>query len=157
MDFMDLINPSWMVMELNAVDKWEAIAELSSLLYENNRISAVEEYILSVHEREYKTSTGVGFGIGIPHGKSRAVLHPSVAFGKSGNGIEFDAIDLQPVYLVFLLAVPENTSDNDYLKSLSELARLLVHQDVRQQLMKTTEKEEVYDLFQSYMGGKNQI
>ena len=145
---VDLCNPAWMTMDLQAVSKEEAIQELARLLLENNRISSLDEYVEAVHEREAQVSTGVGMGIGIPHGKSPAVKIPSIAFGRSQQGVDFDAIDGQPVFMVFLLAVPSSFNDHQYMKTLARLARLLVHEDFRKKLMEASSKEEVLTAIQ---------
>ena len=94
-------------------------------------------------------STGVGFGIGIPHGKSSSVLTPPIAFGRSNEGIEFDAIDGQPVRLVFLLAIPDTVDDKEYLNTLAKLARLIVHEDFRQKLLGAETLEVVFNHLES--------
>ena len=137
-------------MELKATDKWEAIRELSGLLLAAGKINSLEEYIQAVAQRESEISTGVGFGIGIPHGKSPAVLESSVAFGRSNAGIEFDSIDQKPVTLVFLLAIPETVDNKDYLRTLADLARMLVHEEIRQQLLEAKTKEDLLLVLQNY-------
>ncbi len=143
MQIVDLFQPECMTMDLQAGDKSEAIHELAGLLHQAGRVAAVEAFEQAVFEREQQVSTGVGFGIGIPHGRSAAVLKSSIAFGRSKNGIPFNAIDHQPVQLVFLLAVPETMDDKEYLGALSRLARLIVHEDFRLRLMQAGTVEEV--------------
>jgi len=86
-------------------------------------------------------------GVGIPHAKSPLVKQPVVAFGKSSKGIEFDSFDGEPVYLVFLIAVPEK-SDKEHLNILSMLSRALMHEEVREALMGASTPEEVVNAFQ---------
>jgi fructose-specific phosphotransferase system IIA component len=143
MQIVELCHSEWMTMDLQATDKEAAIQELASLLLRSHRISSLDEYIQAVREREAQVSTGVGMGIGIPHGKSPAVLLPSIAFGRSQGGVDFDAIDGEPVYLVFLLAVPSSFGDREYMKTLARLARLLVHESFREKLMAASSKEQV--------------
>ena len=143
MQIVELCSPAWMTMDLQAKDKEGAIQELATLLLHSDRISSLEPYVEAVREREEQVSTGVGMGIGIPHGKSSAVVLPSIAFGRSQQGVDFDAIDNQPVYLVFLLAVPASFGDREYMKTLARLARLLVHESFREKLMNASSKEDV--------------
>jgi fructose-specific phosphotransferase system IIA component len=150
MKIVELFSEECIDMDLHAHDKWQAIHELSLLFLSAGRINAIDEYEKAVHQREKEVSTGVGFGIGIPHGKSSAVLQPSIAFGKSKAGVDFDAIDHEPVYLVFLMAVPATVDDKTYLQTLASLARLIVHEDFRQQLLDAGTKEDVLTVFQSY-------
>jgi len=149
MQIVELCNPAWMTMNLQARDKEGAIQELSTLLLHSDRISSLEPYVEAVREREEQVSTGVGMGIGIPHGKSSAVLLPSIAFGRSQQGVDFDAIDNQPVYLVFLLAVPSSFVDREYMKTLARLARLLVHESFREKLMNASSKEDILAAIQA--------
>lgn len=143
MKIVELFYPSCMTMNLRASNKWDAIAELAGLLFDNGRLSSLQEYLAAVYEREKQVSTGVGMGIAIPHGKSSAVLLPSVAFGRSRSGIDFDAIDGNRVYLVFLLAIPASFSDREYLQTLARLARLLVHESFQTKLLSATSPEEI--------------
>ena len=143
MQAADLFLPECMTMDLQAANKWEAIRELAGLLLKAGRISSVEQYEQAVVEREQEVSTGVGFGIGIPHGRSAAVLRSSIAFGRSKKGIPFHAIDHQPVQLVFLLAVPQAMGDKEYLAALSRLARMIVHEEFRSRLLQAETVEDV--------------
>lgn len=153
MQIIDLFPPECMTMDLQAANKWDAIHELAALLLRAGRIDSLEAFEQAVIEREKEVSTGVGFGIGMPHGKSAAVLQSSIAFGRSKDGIPFNAIDRQPVRLVFLLAVPETMSDKEYLGALSRLARLMVHEDFRSKLMQA---ETVDDVLQALEAAREQ-
>jgi len=148
MRIAELFDPDCMTMDLQATDKWGAIAELAALLVPGGRISSLEQYLQAVREREAQVSTGVGMGIGIPHGKSDAVLLPTIAFGRSWPGIAWDSIDEQPVYLLFLLAVPASYGDREYMQTLAKLARLLVHETFRQKLMAARTKPEILSAIQ---------
>ena len=143
MQIANLFVRECITMDLKASTKWEAIRELSQLLLQAGRLSSIEEYEQAVIQRENQVSTGVGFSIAIPHGKSAAVLKSSIALGYSRAGIPFNSIDHQPVRLVFLLAVPESLDDKDYLGALSRLARLMVHEDFRSRLLHAGTVEEV--------------
>ncbi len=148
MQTVDLFLPECMTMDLQASNKWEAIRELAQLLQQAGRIDCVETFEQAVVEREKRVSTGVGFGIGIPHGRSAAVLKSSIAFGRSRKGLPFNSIDRQPVELVFLLAVPESMADREYLDALSRLARLIVHEEFRSRLMQAQTVQDVLQALQ---------
>lgn len=143
-----LFSPQWMAMCLQARTKWEAIEELATLLFASGRIASVTEYLSAVRAREAQVSTGLGHGIAIPHGISSAVIQPSVALGRAVDGIEFEAIDGEPVTLIFLLAIPAHFSNTEYLETLSSLARLLVHEDFRLKLMVAASASEVLSVIQ---------
>ncbi|MBA7663614.1 PTS system fructose-specific EIIABC component [subsurface metagenome] len=80
-------------------------------------------------------STGIGYNIAIPHARSTGIKGLTGAFGISKEGIEFDALDKEPVYLFFVLAAPKNAA-GDYLKALATISRLLRNRKSRQALMK---------------------
>lgn len=143
MQTVDLFLPECMSMDLQASTKWGAIHELAVLLEAAGRLNSVDAFEQAVRQREDEVSTGVGFGIGIPHGRSSAVRKSSIAFGRSRAGIPFDAIDGEPVHLVFLLAIPETMDDREYLGALSRLARWIVHEEFRNGLMSAESIEDV--------------
>lgn len=132
--------------ELKTEEKMDAIHELAKLMADNGRIDNLNEYIEAVTKREEEYTTGIGFGVGIPHGKSSAVQKASLAFGRSKKGISWDSMDGKPVNLLFLIAVSENTSD-EHLKILSMLSRKLMHQSVRDKLMTMSDSNEIYEAF----------
>ena len=109
MELSDFLTKEQVVTDLKASDRWEAIEELIDLLVAKGRIkSEHREAIVSVvKNREPSMSTGIGFGIGIPHASTALIDDVSGAFGRSKAGGNFDALDNQPVYLVMLFLVPQ--------------------------------------------------
>jgi len=79
-----------------------------------------------VLDRESQRSSGIGCGVAIPHARNEAISQPSIALGRSKEGIDFESLDNAPVHLVFLLATPINAGA-DHLKALARLARILRH------------------------------
>jgi fructose-specific phosphotransferase system IIA component len=146
MEIADLFHPSCIAVPLDSDSKWGAISDLAGILHRNQRIDSVDGFLNAVRERESQVSTGVGFGIAIPHGISDCVRVPSIAVGRLARGIDFDAIDGQPVDLVFLLAIPANYGDRLYLRTLSHLARLLAHPEFRQELLAAGSAGELLDV-----------
>lgn len=135
MDITDLLSKDWITLNTQANNKWDVIIELIDLLYINNRINSPDMFFSDVKEREKQVSTGVGFGIAIPHAKSSAVLKTSIAFARSNSGIEYDSIDNELVNLIFLLAIPDTINNDEYLRILANLSRSLVHETVRENLI----------------------
>lgn len=127
-------------LNLNCVNKEDVIISMANLLDKSGRLKDKEEYIKVVMEREELSSTGIGFGIGIPHGKSSAVRVPSLAFGRISKGIEWQSLDGEPVNIVFLIAVPEE-SPNEHLKILASLSRRLMDEEFVKKLKETDDKE----------------
>ncbi|AIS51805.1 PTS system mannose-specific EIIBCA component ManP [Thermoanaerobacter kivui] len=116
---------------------------MAELAQKEGKITSVEEYARSVLDREKAYTTGVGNGIAIPHGKSKAVKEAMIVFGKTTDGIEWDSLDGKPVNLIFLLGVPEENVDNVHLKILSQLSRKLMNDSFIEMLKKAVTVEEI--------------
>jgi PTS system, fructose subfamily, IIA component len=138
-----LINENLIALNLTAKDKNGAIHELAELAQKDGKLLSIDEYIHSVLEREKSYTTGVGNGIAIPHGKSKSVKEAIIVFGKSAEGILWDSLDGQPVYMVFLLGVPDSNIDNQHLRILSQLSRKLMNDDFVETLKKAVTVEEI--------------
>lgn len=141
----DLISPKRVNFDLTSINKDEVIEELVHMLYLDGKITNEESFKEGILDREKEFSTGFGMGIAVPHAKSNYVKEPSIAFGKSVKGIEYNSIDGLPVHYVFLIAVPVEASEV-HLKALSEIARKLMHEDIREKLIKVTNYEDFIDI-----------
>lgn len=130
----DVITEKLICLDMQAKTKEETIQQLAKLLYAEKRINNLQGYIDSVMLREEMTSTGIGFGIAIPHGKSLDVKETSIAFASVKGGIEWDSLDHQPVYAVILLAIPESDSGEEHLRLLATISRKLMHEEFRETL-----------------------
>jgi nitrogen PTS system EIIA component len=144
MDITDLITPRSVIAQLRATNKRQALQELA------RRAAAVtgasERAILDVLvERERLGSTGIGMGIGIPHGKLAGLDRFCGVFARLDRPIPFEAIDDQPVDLIFLLLAPENAGA-DHLKALARVSRLLRDRAVCDKLRGTDRPDALYAL-----------
>lgn len=130
-------------ISLNAVctDKRNALDTIVALMAKSGKIKDVEMYRKQVYAREEESTTGIGEGIAIPHGKSSAVDRPGLAAMVIRGGVDFDSLDGEPVYLMFLIAAP-NTEDNVHLDVLSKLSRLLMDEDFTRRLREAADVEE---------------
>lgn len=144
---MELINETLIDFELNALTKEAAIKQLSKKINNAGRLNNLSEFYNSVIEREKLTSTGIGFGIAIPHGKSESVNEPTVAIGISKGGIDWESIDGKPVEIVILIAVPESSAGDLHLKILANLSRALMHEEFRSELINCNDKTKIIDMF----------
>ncbi|ELZ98921.1 sugar phosphotransferase system (PTS) IIA component [Haloferax mucosum ATCC BAA-1512] len=122
--------------------KEDAIEFLLDLAVDAGRVDDRETALDALLERENEATTGVGFGIGIPHAKTDTVSEPTVAFARSTDGIDFDAMDDEPARLLFLILVPADGGE-DHLQILSALSRSLMHEDVREDLLEAERKQTV--------------
>lgn len=146
-EIRDVLKSAFINFDLKTTDKQAAISELANTFLTKGVVTNDSVYLEAVMKREEESTTGIGFGVAIPHGKSAAVAEPSLAFGRSQAGIQYDSMDGKPVHLMFLIAVPE-TSNDEHLRILSKLSRKLMHEDVRQKLMTVTDAEEIYQIFE---------
>jgi len=127
---------------LESKTKDEVLRELTDLLEKTGKVTDREEFLRVIREREELGSTGIGYNIAIPHARSTGMKDLTGAFGVSKEGIDFDALDKEPVYLFFMLAAPKNAS-GDYLKALATVSRLLRNRKSRQALIKAGTVEEI--------------
>jgi fructose-specific phosphotransferase system IIA component len=154
MELADLLTKEQVVTELKATDRWEAIEELIELLVNNGHVkSEHSEAILSVvKKREISMSTGIGFGIGIPHASTDLVDEVTGAFGRSKNGVNFDALDNQPVTLVMLFLVPQGQFQK-HLHTLAKIAKVLHKKEFRKMLEDAEDASEMYQIIRSSQEG----
>ena len=120
------------VVDLQAQDRWQAIEELMSHLVDTHKIQSQDRDSIteSILKRESSMSTGIGFGVGIPHASTTLVSEVVAVVGRSRKGIQFDAIDSKPVHLVFLFLVPTGQFQK-HVHVLANVAKLLHRQDFR--------------------------
>jgi len=148
MKICQVLEPSTIIPELKAVTKEEAIDELLSIFRDDPRIIDIKEVKNSVMEREQIMSTGVGHGFGIPHCKTNKVTEIVAAFGKTKEPIDFEALDGNPVNLIFLLIGKDNLVA-PHIKLLSRISLLMNKGEVREKLNDANSKEDIYSIFNS--------
>ena len=146
MPIYDMFSVNRMKFDLKSETKEKVLEELISLLAKDGKIDNEEKFKKAVLKREEEFTTGIGMGIAVPHGKSSTVNEASIVFGKSKKGIEYDGMDNELVYLFFLIAVPEASNDV-HLRTLSEISRRLMHEEVREKLYEVNTFEEFIKIF----------
>ncbi len=104
-----------------ALDKLTCLQDMVALLAENEIISSKENFLTKILEREEMMSTGIGKKIAIPHARSNAVTKLSIVFFRIKNELDFEAIDDEPVNLIFMIAIPESMN-KDYMKILQAIS-----------------------------------
>ncbi len=142
MKILDFLDERAISTDLKSEDKEGIINELVGLLTEANRVKNKNEMVKILLERESLGSTGIGQGIAIPHGKSPKVKKMVAALGISKKGVNFDALDGEPVYILFLLLAPANSA-GPHLKALARISRLLKDKYFRDSLRNASDKETV--------------
>jgi len=151
MNLGDILGPDNILPELQAADRWQAIDELIGNLVTTNRIKPEhrEQILGVVKRRESSMSTGIGFGIGIPHASTDLIYEVVGAFGRSKKGVNFDALDNQPVNLVMLFLVPQGQFQK-HLHTLANIAKLLHKKDFRQALEDAPSAAEMYRIIKDF-------
>lgn len=150
MKLAELLGAEQIVLDMKAVDHWPAIIELVDHLVEAGDLPpAQRESVLdALKAREEQVSTGIGSGVAIPHAFSDELEKVVAIFGRSREGIEFEAIDNAPVHFVILFIVPRK----DYhlhLRTLAAIAKLFTNSDVRRGLSKARTRSEVLEIIGS--------
>lgn len=134
MSTKDMFSKERVNFNLMSDTKDEVIKELINILVQDGKIKDKEVFFEAVKKREEEFSTGIGFGIAIPHGKSDVVIEPCIAYGRSTKGIDYDSMDGEKAHMFFLIAVPQESSDI-HLRALSEISRKLMHEEIRKELL----------------------
>src|SRR5882672_5741826 len=153
MDLVDILTKDQILTDLKASNRWEAIDELINSLVEVGKIKPEnrEAIVAVVKKRESSMSTGIGFGIGIPHASTDLIYDVVGAFGRSKRGVNFDALDNQPVNLVMLFLVPQGQFQK-HLHTLAKIAKLLHKKEFRQALETAPDAQTMYQIIKSESG-----
>lgn len=144
MKIMDFLDKKAIKLDLQSVEKEDALKELVDLLAETQEIGDKKGILKALIERESLGSTGIGQGIAIPHGKTDKVSELVAVLGISQKGVNFEALDGEPVYIFFLLVAPKDTA-GPHLKALAQISRLLRDSYFCELLKRCKTADEVYD------------
>jgi PTS system nitrogen regulatory IIA component len=144
---MDFLNQDRIIVDLKAMDKKFAIIELVDTLEKTKKIKNAEKVINIILEREKLGSTGIGQGVAIPHGKTDVIDKQIGILGISRKGIEFNSLDGELVYIIFLLIGPLEMV-GQHLKALSRISRLFKNKFLRQAIKDAATKEEIIKIIQ---------
>ena len=139
----ELLDAKSVKIPLSAPSKEEAIRLLVDSLAEGGNVSDKAAYLEAVLQREATGSTGIGFGVAIPHGKSPGVAKAGIAFAKLAQPLEWASLDGNPVQVVFMIAVPQEAAGNEHLKILIAISRKLIDEEFRGKLMAVANYDEL--------------
>ena len=145
MRITDLLDARSILLDASPKSKSEALDQIVDLMVKSEKINDKEAYRKQVYAREEESTTGIGEGIAIPHGKCDAVTKPGLAAMVVKNGVDFDSLDGEPVTLMFLIAAP-NTEDNIHLDVLSKLSVLLMNEEFTESLRNAKTVEEFMNI-----------
>jgi PTS system fructose-specific IIC component/PTS system nitrogen regulatory IIA component len=145
----DVFPPQFIKVDLEAEDKDEAFEELVDYYCQVTKSHAREEILASLKEREAKMSTGIQKGVAIPHGTTNSVESVCGVMGISRDGVDYDALDGEPVYLLFMLIAPDKDSEK-HLRILQRLAELLGNPQFSQELQTQRDQQSAYKIVCKY-------
>lgn len=147
MKVTDILSAQAMQFDLQAATKEEVIQALTKCLVSCGNITDEAQFLEAVNQREEHATTGIGFGVAIPHGKSTAVTESTIGFAKLTQPVEWQSLDDKPVEIVFLLAIAEHDKSDGHLKILSEIATKLMDDQVVLDLKAAESPEQVIQSF----------
>ncbi|MVX65836.1 PTS fructose transporter subunit IIC [Clostridium chromiireducens] len=145
MKIIDLLHKQGMNLNFNPGSKEQCINELVNLMDKTGNLNNKEEFKKAILAREELSTTGIGDGIAIPHGKTKAVKKATLAAAISKEGVDYDSLDGAPANLFFMIAVPDN-SDNLHLEVLARLSTILMDETFRNNLLSCSDKDEFLKL-----------
>jgi PTS system fructose-specific IIC component/PTS system nitrogen regulatory IIA component len=145
----DVFRPDLIKVDMEAEDKDEAFEELVDHFCQIDKSGGREEILEALRDREAKMSTGIHKGIGIPHGKTAAVEQVHGVLGISRQGVDYDALDGEPVYLMFMLLIPEKDTEK-HLRILKRMAELLENPQFYIELVAQRDPQGAYNVIKKY-------
>ena len=145
MKIVDFLSEKAVISNIKGTTKEEVLKELVEALTKAEGIKPKEELLKVLVNREALGSTGIGQGVGIPHAKTNSVKKLVAAFGISHTGVNFDALDGEPVYIFFLLVAPEDSA-GPHLKGLARISRLLKDKFFRESLKALADEKAIIRL-----------
>jgi mannitol/fructose-specific phosphotransferase system IIA component (Ntr-type) len=150
MKLSSFTEPRFVDLALDGDDKDGIIASLAGLISRSSKLKGRDLFLADVLAREKLVTTGVGHGVAFPHAKSEAVSGVVFAFGRTKAGVDFGALDGEPVRLVFLIGAPKQLEPSRvYLNLMARLSFLMKSDDNRKALLATESVEEVLRLIDS--------
>ncbi|MCW4352735.1 fructose PTS transporter subunit IIA [Hoyosella sp. YIM 151337] len=148
----ELITTALVDLNLPGNDRTEATANLVERLVKEGRVTDEAGFMTAIKDREAQMPTGIEGGIGIPHARSQYVTEPTLAFGRSVQGVDFGSAD-GPADLIFLIAAPDG-GGSEHMKILASLARRLVRESFRTSLRDAATPQDVVDLINKEVLGR---
>ena len=134
-DYLSIINPNAVVVDVEAKNKEEVFTYASHLLSDAGVLTDVDGFKKDLYYRESLGATGIGGGVAIPHGKSKFVENTCIAIIKLRDYIEWETVDEKPVKVLIMFAVSEEDKTNNFLRMMAQVARKLANEEVCKNLI----------------------
>lgn len=148
----DILTAIRVKVPLEGTTKDEVLRELVDVLAADGSVADPEAALRVVQQRERVLSTGIGHGVALPHGKTDACPELVIAAGVTAEPVEFNALDSEPVRLIFLLVGPESAAGS-HIKALSRISRLVRQPEVRERLTESSDPESFLETLREAEGG----
>jgi len=149
MILQDVLLPEFIKVDMEAEDKDEAFEELVAYYCQADDNDAYDDILEAIIAREAKMSTGIHKGIAVPHGKTTAVTSMRGVLGLSRKGIQYDSLDGEPVYLLFMIISPMEDSEQ-HLRLLKHLAELMEIPQFQTELQSQKDPQSAYRVIRKY-------
>jgi PTS system nitrogen regulatory IIA component len=146
MKILEVLPKEAIIANLKAKDKKGILEELVMPITQTTNLNR-EDLVRVLMERERLGTTGIGGGIGIPHGKLKELDSLILGFGLSRRGVDFESMDGRPTHIFFLLLTPEN-STNLHLRVLARISKILKHEPFKERLLNAADSDEIYAVIQ---------
>ena len=141
-----ILSESHILTDMQSRRKFDAIRELAGVLEKDDAIGDSKRFLANLIRREKQGSTGIGKGVAVPHVHEDSISRQVLAVGISRQGIEFNAIDGEPVHIIALLATPKR-HHKQHMGLLAALSRMLQQRKVRSSLVDAPDAEQVLKIF----------
>ncbi|MFV0336893.1 MAG: PTS sugar transporter subunit IIA [Chthoniobacterales bacterium] len=156
MTLATLLSEEQIIPEMKSTERWDAITEIVDQLVSQKKVCAEgrDSVLAALRQREETMSTGIGFGIAIPHASSNCVTEVIAGFGRSKPGIEFDSLDNELVHFLVLFIVPKDQFQT-HLRTLAAIAKFLNDCSVREELGEANSAADILKVFQNRQAPEN--
>jgi nitrogen PTS system EIIA component len=141
----DFLTPDRVIADLTEKEKSAVLKEMAGQLADSESDLDATQILKVLQDREKISTTAIGEGVAIPHGKLPNVQKVSALFARSLQGVDFASLDGEPTYLFFTLIAPQDAAA-DHLKALARISRLLKDPDLRRRLLAAATNQELYNI-----------
>ena len=145
MDIKDMITRDTIDFNLDLKTREEILERITEILLKSGRILEKEDVLKGYIDRENECTTGIGFGLSIPHCKSESIIKPTIIYLTLKNPVEWESLDEEPVSIVIGLAIPKKDEGTLHLEILGCLASNLMEEDFKDSLFKIDDKDKLID------------
>ncbi len=156
MDITEMITVNTVEFDVDLKSQQEVLEKITDILFEDNRINNKEDVLKGYIERENECTTGIGFGLAIPHCKTESVIKPTIVYLKLKEKLDWKALDDEPVDIIVGLAIPKEQEGTLHLELLGILASNLMEDDFKESLFGINNKKELVKFLQENLNNEEE-